>query len=114
LGVVIVGLGLPPPDARREAIQEAFEKSEGRGQEYAYLCPALSKVVQAAGRVIRSETDAGFALLIDDRFTEPRIRRLLSPSLRRAKAVDSEAKLTAELKAFWTLVGVLSSDLDCK
>ncbi|MCU0660699.1 MAG: ATP-dependent DNA helicase [Myxococcota bacterium] len=101
LGVVIVGLGLPPPDERREAIREAFDASDGKGDEYAYLCPALTKVVQAAGRVIRTESDAGFALLIDDRFATERIRHLLPRSLGSACVVTSQTDLEARLRRHW-------------
>ena len=57
----------------RERMQERF----GEGYAYTYLYPGLQKVVQAAGRVIRSETDAGVLYLLDDRFARQEIRALL-------------------------------------
>lgn len=102
LGVVIVGLGLPPPDPRREAIREAFEASDGAGSDYAYLFPALTKIVQAAGRVIRSETDKGFALLVDDRFSRSRIRRLLFPALPQTAQIGTCDEVVRLLSVFWS------------
>jgi len=49
----------------------------GSGFEYTYLYPGLQKVVQAAGRVIRTTTDRGVLYLIDDRFAQPDVRKLL-------------------------------------
>jgi len=51
----------------------------GSGYEYTYLYPGIQKVVQAAGRVIRTTTDRGVLYLIDDRFTHSRVRKLLPP-----------------------------------
>jgi len=49
----------------------------GAGYDYTYLYPGIQKVVQAAGRVIRTETDRGVVYLIDDRFAQPAVRALL-------------------------------------
>jgi DNA excision repair protein ERCC-2 len=49
----------------------------GAGYDYTYLYPGIQKVVQAAGRVIRSEHDRGVVMLIDDRFGQPQVRQLL-------------------------------------
>jgi Rad3-related DNA helicase len=57
----------------RKTLQATF----GAGYDYAYLFPGIRKVVQAAGRVVRTTTDRGTVHLIDDRFTRPEVRRLL-------------------------------------
>ncbi|MNU10429.1 hypothetical protein D3C72_2575720 [compost metagenome] len=49
----------------------------GAGYDYTYLYPGMQKVVQAAGRVIRTQQDQGVVMLIDDRFAEPKVQRLL-------------------------------------
>jgi len=68
-GAVIVGVGLPKISARQDVIKDYFNEKNGRGYEYSYMYPGMNKVLQAAGRVIRSESDKGTVLLIDSRFT---------------------------------------------
>jgi DNA excision repair protein ERCC-2 len=71
IGAMIVGPPLPTYDLEREIYREYYEKRYGTGFHYAYIYPAMSKVVQAAGRVIRSETDTGLIVLMDKRFILP-------------------------------------------
>ena len=73
----IATLGLPQINPVNEQIKQRMEASFGKGYHYTYLYPGLQKVVQAAGRVIRNESDRGVVYLIDDRFTGAEIRRLL-------------------------------------
>jgi DNA excision repair protein ERCC-2 len=75
--VVIVGVGLPQFNRERQSLRDYHQLKSGRGFEFAYLYPAMQKVSQALGRVIRSETDTGCALLIDTRFADPSYRLLL-------------------------------------
>jgi len=77
VGAFIATLGLPPLNPVNEQFRERLEALFGRGYDYTYLYPGIQKVVQAAGRVIRSQTDRGVVYLIDDRFAQPGIRRLL-------------------------------------
>ena len=70
-GAVIVGVGLPAMDVDREVIRQYYAGKSGQGFEFAYLYPGINRVLQAAGRVIRSEKDRGAVLLIDDRFSTP-------------------------------------------
>jgi len=77
IGAFVATLGLPQFDPVNEAIRERMQDRFGKGYEYTYLYPGLQKVVQAAGRVIRTETDTGCVLLLDDRYREPRYRALL-------------------------------------
>ncbi|MBN8542346.1 MAG: ATP-dependent DNA helicase [Deltaproteobacteria bacterium] len=70
IGAFIVGPPLPNFDLEREKKREYYEKSYKAGFDYTYTYPAMAKAVQAAGRVIRSETDRGLIVLIDDRFTQ--------------------------------------------
>ncbi|MBR2860688.1 MAG: DEAD/DEAH box helicase family protein [Clostridia bacterium] len=76
-GIVIVGVALPKFDLSRTKIQEHFEKKYKKGFEYAYVYPGINKVSQAAGRLIRSEDDKGFLILMDSRFQ--RYKSLLPP-----------------------------------
>ena len=68
-GVIVVGPGLPRVDGEQELIRAYFEEKYGQGFAYAYLYPGMNRVVQSAGRVIRSETDVGIIVLVDKRFS---------------------------------------------
>ncbi len=77
IGAFIATLGLPQLNPLNEQIKQRMAALFGSGYDYTYLYPGLQKVVQAAGRVIRSQQDRGVVVLIDDRFDQEPIRRLL-------------------------------------
>jgi DNA excision repair protein ERCC-2 len=77
IGAFIATLGLPQVNPVNEQMKGRLDTLFGAGHDYTYLFPGLQKVVQAAGRVIRSTTDRGVVFLIDDRFRRPDVRRLL-------------------------------------
>jgi DNA excision repair protein ERCC-2 len=77
VGVIIVGPGLPRVNAEQELIRAYYEERYGRGFAYAYLYPGMTRVIQAAGRVIRSATDVGIIALLDKRFTYTNYATLL-------------------------------------
>lgn len=79
VGAFVASLGLPQHDPPNEVMRERMDALFGDGYEYTYVYPGLQKVVQAAGRVIRTETDAGVLYLLDDRFARQEIRQLLPP-----------------------------------
>lgn len=99
-GAVIVGVGLPGLSLERDLIRAHFDRTGGRGFEYAYLFPGLIRVLQAAGRVIRSETDRGVVLLIDDRFGQRRYRELFPAEWRPIRVRDG-AEIARVLGRFW-------------
>ena len=68
IGAAIVGTGIPQVCTERELIRQYFEKDGMSGFDFAYLYPGMNKVLQSAGRVIRTEEDKGVLLLLDDRF----------------------------------------------
>lgn len=70
-GVVIVGVGLPKITPERQILSNYYSERFGDGFAFAYRFPGWQKVLQAVGRVIRTETDTGFALLIDSRLANP-------------------------------------------
>lgn len=70
IGVIIVGTGLPQISNEREILKEFYQQREGAGFEYAFLYPGMNKVLQAAGRVIRTADDRGVILLLDERFLQ--------------------------------------------
>jgi DNA excision repair protein ERCC-2 len=77
IGAFIATLGLPQFDEVNQAICQRIQARFGRGYDYTYLFPGLQKVVQAAGRVIRTHTDTGTVMLLDERYREYRYRQLL-------------------------------------
>jgi Rad3-related DNA helicase len=77
VGAFIATLGMPAASPVNEEVRRRLDALCGAGFDYAYLYPGLQKVVQAAGRVIRTPTDRGVLHLMDDRFLEPRVRELL-------------------------------------
>nr|MBF0684376.1 ATP-dependent DNA helicase [Pseudomonas sp.] len=77
IGAFIATLGLPQMNPVNEQMKARMQALFGQGYDYTYLFPGLQKVVQAAGRVIRTPKDRGVVHLIDDRFARPQVRRLL-------------------------------------
>ncbi|PWF48690.1 ATP-dependent DNA helicase [Massilia glaciei] len=77
IGAFIATLGLPQINAVNEQVRQRMQASFGAGYDYTYLYPGIQKVVQAAGRVIRTGQDVGVVYLIDDRFARPEVRQLL-------------------------------------
>ncbi|MFF2890264.1 ATP-dependent DNA helicase [Paenibacillus sp. NPDC057967] len=77
IGVVVVGVGMPQLGMERDALRAYYQQRGNRGFHYAYVIPGMNKVLQAGGRLIRSETDEGRLMLIDDRYLEQDYRRLL-------------------------------------
>jgi Rad3-related DNA helicase len=76
VGAIVVGPGLPKLGFERELVKSHFDRVYGRGFEYAYLYPGMSRVIQAAGRVIRTATDVGVVVLVGDRFAQERYTSL--------------------------------------
>jgi len=77
IGAFVATLGLPQVNEINEAMRRVMDAKFGSGYDYTYLYPGLQKIVQAAGRVVRTEYDVGVLHLIDDRYRRPEVRRLL-------------------------------------
>ena len=104
IGAVVVGIGMPAISYEREAIAAYFEDRYEMGKQYAYVYPGINRVLQAAGRVIRTESDRGVIVLIDDRFDDP-LWRANAPRLWRGMKYIGDAKaLVTELETFWRSV----------
>ena len=100
IGAVIVGVGLPQLCVERNLIRDYFQQRNAMGFEYAYTFPGMNRVLQAIGRVIRSETDQGVVLLIDARFNETRYRRLF-PAWWKYLRVRHTDGLREAIGSFW-------------
>lgn len=70
IGAMIIGTGLPQVCLERELLKYYFDNQGLNGFDYAYLYPGMNKVLQSAGRVIRTDQDRGVIVLLDDRFME--------------------------------------------
>jgi DNA excision repair protein ERCC-2 len=99
-GAGIVGVGLPGVCLERELIRTYFDERIEQGFEYAYMYPGINRVLQAAGRVIRTDEDRGALLLIDRRYGGDGYRRLLPGDWRPASVRDGPG-LSAGLESFW-------------
>ena len=101
IGCAIVGVGLPQVNPRQEMLRRYYDAQNGAGFDYAYRYPGMNKVLQAAGRVIRTPEDKGVVLLLDDRFAKPDYQRLFPLHWKHLQYLQSSAALEAALAAFW-------------
>ena len=103
IGAIVIGPGLPKVSFEQELMRAYYEEQCGRGFDYAYLFPGMNRVIQSAGRVIRSETDRGIIVLLDQRFAQENYLALLP----RYWYESSPAELVcrkdypAKLREFW-------------
>ncbi len=105
IGVAVVGVGLPQVNFENDLIKQRFadlegDEDESLGFDFAYTYPGFSRVLQAVGRLIRTESDRGLALLIDQRYREHRYRDLF-PEWWEPNVVRSLADIAAFQEGFW-------------
>ncbi|MBN2697042.1 MAG: ATP-dependent DNA helicase [Bacilli bacterium] len=103
-GVLIVGVGLPALSPFNNILRSHFDIEFHQGFDYAYTYPGLNKVVQAVGRVIRSDTDRGIAILMDDRFASSRYLSLYPKEWQHLKIYDNPDLIRKEIASFWKKV----------
>lgn len=101
IGVVVVGVGLPQLGLERDLIKEYFDLQIGNGFAYAYQYPGFNRVLQATGRVIRTDADQGIIVLIDERFTNASYRHLFPSHWQRFQVVKNIDEMENKLKNFW-------------
>jgi DNA excision repair protein ERCC-2 len=106
IGAFVVGPPLPGYDLEREEMRKYYEERYQAGFDFAYVVPAMSRAVQAAGRVIRSETDRGLIVLMDGRFLQPGYTRAMPVDWfdRDAAELVSDSILQ-DVAAFWARSG---------
>ncbi len=100
IGVIVVGTGIPLVCNEREILREYFEKAGYDGFDYAYRFPGMNKVLQAAGRVIRTEDDRGVVALLDNRFTSQSYKALFPREWKGYKTVTTKS-VKNEISQFW-------------
>ena len=101
IGVIVVGTGIPLVCNEREILRSYFDEKGADGFDYAYKYPGMNKVLQAVGRVIRTESDTGIAVLLDDRFLKSDYRALFPREWKGYKVVSTDVVKT-ELSQFWS------------
>ncbi|MCL2571085.1 MAG: ATP-dependent DNA helicase [Defluviitaleaceae bacterium] len=104
IGSIIVSVGLPKINLRQDQIRDYFNQKNGQGYDYAYVFPGMNKVLQAAGRVIRTETDFGVVLLIDNRFATPEYKRLLPHHWINMQTIHNLDQLSFSITKHWQQV----------
>lgn len=100
-GVLIVGVGFPQINLENELLKDFFDTKYNLGMLYAYTYPGFNKVIQAAGRVIRTETDRGILVLLDDRYLSKTYKNLFPSHWKNIKTITNIENLEIELKNFW-------------
>lgn len=100
IGSIVVGTGLPLVCKERELIAEYFNKRGMNGFDYAYKIPGMNKVMQAAGRVIRTDEDKGVIALLDDRFLESSYKDMFPREWEDAR-ITSLKKIGEEIEKLW-------------
>ena len=100
IGAAVVGTGLPQVNCEREILKEYYDAKGEQGFDYAYRYPGMNKVLQAAGRVIRTKEDEGAILLMDERFAERDYRTLFPREWNDADSCRLE-NVEQKLGSFW-------------
>ncbi|MCR5503495.1 MAG: ATP-dependent DNA helicase [Lachnospiraceae bacterium] len=100
IGALVVGTGIPMVCGERELLKSYFDRDGVSGYDYAYKFPGMNKVMQAAGRVIRTEEDVGVVALLDERFLQTGYLRLFPREWSNYRIVSKET-VSEKLDSFW-------------
>jgi len=100
IGLVVVGTGLPPNNVERELIANIYDSRGHNGHDYAYRYPGFTRVLQTTGRLIRTESDKGVVLLVDQRFSTLAYRNLY-PKHWVLESINCVASLGSRIESFW-------------
>lgn len=103
IGAAVVGAGIPQVGPERELLKQYFDRSGENGFDYAYRYPGMNKVLQAAGRVIRTTEDTGVILLLDERFRNREYRELFPREWEDCRTVQ-RSSLPEVIHSFWERV----------
>ncbi|ASJ75435.1 ATP-dependent DNA helicase [Granulosicoccus antarcticus] len=100
IGVIVVSPGLPGLDAQTQLVASHYQQQGHDGFDFAYRYPGFTRVLQTVGRLVRSETDSGTVILVDDRFKQ-RFYRALFPQHWQVQLPRDQAKLLEQTEQFW-------------
>ena len=101
IGVVIVGVGLPQVNFENNLVKDFYIKKEMNGYEFAYMNPGINKVLQALGRVIRTQNDKGSALIIDSRYAQSHYFSILKDRYKNYTKIKDSNGLIKALNSFY-------------
>ncbi len=101
IGAVIIGTGIPQISFERNIIKDFFDNKFNSGYDFSYKYPGFNKILQSAGRVIRTENDRGVVLLIDSRLCQPTYIRLFPEHWRNYVKIKNKDELVSEINKFW-------------
>lgn len=104
IGAIVIGTGLPQVCNEREILKSYFERQNENGFDYAYLYPGMNKVLQAAGRVIRTEHDVGMIALLDERFRGGGYQKTFPREWKDIKYCSGDS-VQEKIKEFWNKKG---------
>lgn len=100
-GVLVIGVALPQFNRYNEILRNYFDEQFDEGFDYAYTYPGMNKVIQAIGRVIRTDDDIGVGVLFDDRYAHRKYRSLFPKNWSHAKTIKKNTYLQSYLNEFW-------------
>ena len=103
IGSIIVGTGLPMICNERQILRKYFDENEKNGYDYAYVYPGMNKVLQAAGRVIRTDEDKGIIMLLDERFLNREYLKIFPREWDSFFSVNKNT-ITEVSKEFWNFI----------
>jgi len=100
IGAIIIGTGIPQVCNEREILKNYFNLRGENGFDFAYRYPGMNKVLQAAGRVIRTAEDVGIVVLLDERFLSPAYHNLFPREWEQFEVVTCD-KVAGRVERFW-------------
>lgn len=109
IGAAVVGTGIPQIGREREILKDYYDRKGENGFDYAYRIPGMNKVLQAAGRVIRTQEDKGVVLLLDDRFLKQEYQEMFPQEWKEYETCTLK-NIPEKSEAFW----MRSSRLDAE
>lgn len=101
IGAIVIGVGLPTISFERDLIKKYYDEKSGDGYLNSYVNPGMNRVMQAVGRVIRSENDRGMILLIDDRYLQKTYRDLFKNEWSHYEVVMDNVEMQEMMQNFW-------------
>ncbi len=101
IGAVVVGVGISMLNFKSDVIKDYYDNKNNMGYEFAYMYQGFNKILQSAGRVIRSNEDRGTILFIDTRLTKKQYVDLFPKHYKNFETIKDNEKLTKKLKEFW-------------